>query len=100
MGFCTSFVKNASPDIELVQHLQQAESAAVRFLECAQQHGPTLVITNAKRSWVEQSAAQWAPKLLHSLKSLTVISARDHYASLYPIDVNQWKLQTFLDVMR
>lgn len=100
---CTTWL-NAQGDRKFepneLEHLRKIAVRAKDMLEKALESGNTYIITNAKTGWVEYSAAKWIPELLPTLRRVTVISARDKYERYYPSEVEQWKVQAFLEVQR
>ena len=61
-----------------------------------------LIITNAKRGWVEYSSSILMPKV-HKiiLNYIPVISARAEFESIYPGQIKEWKkaaFQSLLDI--
>ena len=55
-----------------------------------------MIITNAKKGWVEFSSSQFMPRL-HSLimKYVMIISARVDFEEAFPFDTFKWKALTF-----
>ena len=56
-----------------------------------------IIVTNARKGWVEFSSKTFMPKL-HAIimKYVRIISARLDYEDLYPMDTFKWKELTFL----
>jgi len=100
---CTSWLnrlKGATVTEEAEQYLRKTAQLTKTILETAVKSGHTYIITNAMHGWVEYSAAKWAPELLPILQRVRIISARDKFQPLFPDDVNQWKVQAFLEVQK
>jgi len=100
---CTSYLNKMgdeplSDDIHV--QLRKIANHIRSMLEIAMKSGPTYIITNAMAGWVEYSARKWVPEVLPVLQQVQVISARDKFAEAYPDDINQWKVQAFLEVQR
>jgi hypothetical protein len=59
--------------------------------------GKTLIITNARKGWVEFSSSFMLPKV-HKfiLNHVPVISARDNFEYQHPYECHLWKEKTFL----
>lgn len=99
---CTSYLhamgSSLSPNDE--QCVRRIEKATKRLLELALQVGHALIITNAKKGWVEYSAATYAPELLPVLERMHIISARSQYGACNPGDVGMWKVHAFRDLRR
>jgi predicted molibdopterin-dependent oxidoreductase YjgC len=70
------------------------------MLEVSVQHGKTYIITNAAEGWVEFSAKKFMPAVLPILQKVSIISARAKFQKLFPTDVPQWKLHTFLETQK
>lgn len=82
------------------RQLRRLEQAALNLLELAMQAGRVMIITNAIHGWVQQSAKEYLPNLAPVLKKVEVISAQALYGDMFPNDVGQWKIRTFLDLQR
>jgi len=78
--------------------LKAIEKSAGKLLELARRAGRVFIITNATPSWVERSAERFLPGLMEAVRSVPVISARGEFETLYPGEVDQWKVQAFLRV--
>lgn len=99
----TSWLREHGDEVEspaVQAKLQAIAQLACRVLDTALAAGPTFIITNAKGTWVEHSAQQWAPALIPYLHQVEVISARERYECVYPGDLSRWKAEAFLDVRR
>jgi len=100
---CTSYLNklgDAPVGEEVEGHLRKIAHHIVNMLEIALSSGPTYIITNAMAGWVEYSARKWVPEVLPVLKRVEIISARERFGATYPDDINQWKVQAFLEVQR
>eukprot|EP00747_Dinoflagellata_sp_TGD_P166496 gnl/TRDRNA2_/TRDRNA2_189366_c0_seq1.p1 gnl/TRDRNA2_/TRDRNA2_189366_c0~~gnl/TRDRNA2_/TRDRNA2_189366_c0_seq1.p1 ORF type:complete len:435 (-),score=54.64 gnl/TRDRNA2_/TRDRNA2_189366_c0_seq1:2-1306(-) len=99
---CTSFLAGCfnHDSLEMQRRLREIASVTKKLLTQAQSLGNTFIITNSMRGWVEYSAAKYCPSLLPVLQGVRVISARAHWEAYFPGEVEQWKLQAFLDVQR
>lgn len=84
----------------VTQKLRKTASQVKELLTTASQLGQVFIITNAMSGWVEYSAAKWMPELLPVLQNMRIISARSKYEPKYPGDVDQWKLNAFLDIQK
>jgi|Transcript_65886 hypothetical protein len=100
---CTSYLsklQDGQIPQETEAYLQSIEQSAYALLEMAVELGHTFIITNATEGWVEDSAACSMPSLLPLLERVRIISARSMQEELYPGDMREWKVQTFLDLGR
>lgn len=59
------------------------------------------IVTNAKRSWVYLCSEKMLPKTYKIImKSILVISARDAFVGATIYNARDWKLKTFLDLIK
>jgi hypothetical protein len=66
------------------------------LLEKSTKAGKTLIITNARKGWVEFSSSFMLPKAhKYILKHVEVISARENFEHKYPHETHMWKEKTF-----
>jgi len=79
--------------------LQQLEKAIAGILRIAMRLGETLIVTNGKESWVQESAKRFLPRLLPTLERLTIRSARADYEKAFPGNPLMWKCQAFLTIL-
>jgi len=61
--------------------LQELETSLVQLLECAQSLGEVVIITNAKKGWVEKSMNIFFPKASELLNDVPTIYAREIWNS-------------------
>lgn len=96
---CTSFLERyvgtVLPHV-VRQRMSKVASVVIKVLELACHLGQPFIVTNAKKGWVEHSAALWMPEVIPVLKHITIISARSAYEARFPNNVSQWKQQAFL----
>mmetsp|Transcript_44109 Transcript_44109/g.122129 ORF Transcript_44109/g.122129 Transcript_44109/m.122129 type:complete len:385 (-) Transcript_44109:38-1192(-) len=86
------WVQSTSPQLKAVAEATRA------LLELALRLGHTVIVTNADGGWVEQSAKRYMPSVLPVLERIRVISARELHAARHPLEANQWKVNTFLEL--
>lgn len=79
--------------------LQQLEQIVENVLRDAMNLGDTLIVTNGNRSWVQDSARRFMPKLLPLLSQLRVMSARAAYEKSYPGEPFAWKNAAFKEIL-
>lgn len=96
---CKHFENRLVPP-SLHNTLRRIASYVTDLLELSMKLGRTYIITNAIDGWVEYSASQWVPELLPILSKIEIISARTRYESLFPQQVNKWKINAFRDLQR
>lgn len=96
---CTSFLKayDKNLPLPLAQCLETIANAAKELLLQSLQLGYTFIITNARTTWVENTAKEYLPELLPVLQNVSIISARSAHEIEYP-DVAQWKIQAFFEL--
>jgi len=80
--------------------IKKLESRVIKVLKLAINKGRTFIITNAASGWVEYSAKRYYPSLRKILPYVTIISARAEYGKLFPGDTRQWKILTFLQILK
>ena len=79
------------------QPLRVIEDEAIKLVQLVLKEALVVVITNAKKGWVEFSSSFFMPRL-HALMMrgyLRVLSARVDYEELYPFDTYKWKEMAF-----
>jgi len=77
--------------------LAQIEDEAIKLIKSCLKEALVVVITNAKKGWVEFSSSFFMPRL-HALMMrgyLYVLSARVDYEEMYPFDTYKWKEMAF-----
>jgi len=62
--------------------------------------GETLIVTNGNKSWVQDSARRFLPKLMPLLSRLRVMSARAIYETSFPGDPFAWKKAAFKEILQ
>lgn len=89
---CSSAIKQ---EMCTLSHLELLSKIAESLLKTAMELGETIIVTNGKDSWVQDSASLYLPKLLPILARLKIVSARALHESTYPADPMRWKRETF-----
>jgi len=79
--------------------LQQLELTVETILTAAMNLGDTLIVTNGNKSWVQDSARRFMPKLMPILNRLRVMSARANYEQSWPGLPFAWKKAAFQDIL-
>jgi len=101
---CTTWLNQYYKDKEVPEDvdrlLRKIAHKVTTLLETAVRSGHTYIITNATTGWVEYSAQKWIPEVMPVLQRVRIISARDKFEAMFPDDVDQWKVQAFLEVQR
>jgi len=77
------------------QELEELQAAAESILRTSMGLGETWIVTNGNRTWVQDSARRFLPRLLPLISELTVVSARALYETTYPGDPFMWKRAAF-----
>jgi len=77
-------------------YLVEIENSAINLLTHCFKNCKVVVITNAKKGWVEFSSSKFMPKL-HTIlmKYVKIISARVEYEEKYPLNTHKWKELAF-----
>lgn len=78
--------------------LEAVAAEASQLFTLAKTLGTVMIITNATRSWVQQSCTNYLPAFLPCLKDVEVISARDKFEKRFPDNPTQWKVEAFCEV--
>lgn len=81
-----------------VGQLQQLELTAETILCASMDLGETLIVTNGNKSWVQDSARRFMPKLIPLLSKLRVMSARFAYEQSWPGEPFAWKKAAFSEI--
>jgi hypothetical protein len=76
--------------------LAEVEDQAIKLLQNCLKESKVVIVTNAKKGWVEYSSSKFMPRL-HSIlmKFVRVISARVEYEDHYPTETMKWKELAF-----
>lgn len=78
------------------KYLTEIENQAIELLENCSKHCKVVIITNAKKGWVEFSSKRFMPRLHNILmKYVKIISARVDYEDQYPLNTYKWKELAF-----
>lgn len=78
------------------KYLTEIESQAIQLLQNCLKSCKVIIITNAKKGWVEFSSSKFMPRL-HTLimNCVKIVSARVDYEDQYPMDTFKWKQMAF-----
>lgn len=78
------------------RHLNAIEDRVVNLLETCLKQSKVVIITNARKGWVEFSSKKFLPRV-HFLimKYITIVSARVQYENLDPLNTFLWKQMAF-----
>ena len=82
--------------------LRMIEDEAIKLIQLTLKDALVVIITNAKKGWVEFSSSFFMPRL-HALMMrgyLRVLSARVDYEEMYPFDTFKWKEMAFQKLWR
>jgi hypothetical protein len=96
-GIFYDTLKIENKDLEKITKL---ESLTYNILNSSIEKGDTFIITNAAPGWVEYSAKRFYPKVFPLLNKINIISARGEYEKKHPGDSRQWKILTFLKMVK
>eukprot|EP00347_Sterkiella_histriomuscorum_P007820 403347439 len=78
------------------KYLIDIESEAIKLINSCLKTCKVVIITNAKKGWVEFSSSKFMPKLHNLLmNSVKIVSARVDYEDQYPMDTYKWKQLAF-----
>ena len=72
--------------------IQEIEEQAIKLVNLCLKDSKVVIITNARKGWVEFSSSFFMPTL-HNLimKKVLIISARVDFEEMYPFDTFMWK---------
>jgi hypothetical protein len=77
---------------EIATQLKELESAVLQLLkQCVAAAVRTIIITNAEQGWVQLSCSKFMPSLMPYLETVSVVSARSSFESIFPDSPLRWK---------
>ena len=82
------------------EKLLKIEREVYNLLNNAISKGDVYIITNADNGWVELSSNKFYPSLKDILQKIKNISAREEFGKILPGDMKQWKIQSFLNLLK
>merc|ERR1719310_1854011 len=82
-GNSVKALKN-SMDQETEMELQQLAMQVIPLLRAAQAMGKVVLVTNARRPWVDTSCARFLPQIQQHLKSIDIIYAMEYLSDTNP----------------
>mmetsp|Transcript_4266 Transcript_4266/g.3105 ORF Transcript_4266/g.3105 Transcript_4266/m.3105 type:complete len:110 (+) Transcript_4266:558-887(+) len=86
LGVLKSFAK----DINRIQGF------VLSILKKSSAVGVPVIVTNARKGWVEFSSSLMMPKVYsYIMKHVKVYSARELFSQQYPFEMTSWKFRTF-----
>lgn len=74
------------------------EEAVINILNLAISKGNVYIITNSSINWFNYSSNKYYPNLKNILDKIKIISARDEYGYMNPVDNKQWKIKAFVNL--
>lgn len=93
---CTTAIRNQQC---CAAELEELADKVECILRTAMGLAETIIVTNGRESWIEESAELYLPQLLPVLSQLELVSARALYESSYPDDPVQWKIEAFKSLL-
>jgi hypothetical protein len=94
------FYDNLKIDKKDLEKITKLESLTYDILKTSIECGDTFIITNAAPGWVEYSTKRFYPKVFPLLSKLNILSARGEFEKKFPRDSRQWKILTFLRLLK
>lgn len=94
------FYDNLKIEKKDLEKITKLESLTYSILNSSIEKGDTFIITNAAPGWVEYSAKRFYPKVFPLLSKIHIISARGEFEKKHPGDSRQWKILTFLKMVK
>ena len=82
------------------EKLLKIEKEVYTLLGNATSKGDVYIITNAESGWVEFSANTFYPSLKDILAKIKIISAREEFGKIFPEEIKEWKIQSFLNLLK
>jgi nucleoside-triphosphatase THEP1 len=74
------------------RHLTAIEDRVVNLLETCLKQAKVVIITNARKGWVEFSSKKFLPRVYQIImKYVTIVSARVLYEQIDPYNTYLWK---------
>ena len=78
-----------------LKQMKVTEQLVHSLLSKALAKGLVYIVTNSSAGWVEYSVEKYYPSIVHLLKYIHIISARNEYEYLHPGDPFYWKYLAF-----
>jgi hypothetical protein len=104
--FPTSWVKinkkNLFSDFDINKHLTcftHLDNIICNLFNAFFKDNKIIIVTNASKNWVIKSSQVIPNASKFLVNKIEIISARDKYEYIYPLNVDLWKTKTFHDVM-
>jgi len=94
------FYDNLKIDKRDLEKITKLESLTYDILKTSIDCGDTFIVTNAAPGWVEYSTKRFYPKVYPLLSKLNILSARGEFEKKFPGDSRQWKILTFLRLLK
>lgn len=94
------FYDNLKIDKRDLEKITKLESLTYDILKTSIDCGDTFIVTNAAPGWVEYSTRRFYPKVYPLLSKLNILSARGEFEKKFPGDSRQWKILTFLRLLK
>lgn len=84
----------------IIKKLEQIEKKIIELINISLTKGEVYIITNAVFGWVEYTSKKFYPNFYKMLDKIKIISARRECENTFPNEVQEWKMQTFLNLRK
>ena len=85
---------------KIIKKLEQIEKKIIELINISLTKGEVYIITNAAFGWVEYTSKKFYPNFYKMLDKIKIISARRECENIFPNEVQEWKMQTFLNLRK
>ena len=85
---------------KIIKKLDQIEKKIIELINISLTKGEVYIITNAAFGWVECTSKKFYPNFYKILDKIKIISARRECENTFPNEVQEWKMQTFLNLRK
>lgn len=85
---------------KIIKKLEQIEKKIIELINISLTKGEVYIITNAAFGWVEYTSKKFYPNFYKMLDKIKIISARRECENTFPNEVQEWKMQTFLNLRK
>lgn len=92
---CISTIVFTDVSSEKRAQFEELQKNVIALLTYAMTLGTCIIITNAKKTWVEMTCQFFLPKVWQLMGGLRIVSARDSFERTMPQEQAKWKEFTF-----
>ena len=99
-GYFSENIYLAEKEDKIQKKLEKLEKSVLQLINLSLSKGEVFIITNASEGWVEYTSSKYYPKFYEILDKIKIISARGEWESLFPNNINEWKINSFSNLRR